>query len=183
MLTLEWIELLRGNGGGKYSVKKTKANQDAIHLYDAPFMTLMRGMWDYDLRIENMDKAGVDVAVVSLTCPNVFWGGRDISIKAARMVNDSMAEQQRARPDRIRWFASLPWQYADDAKAELARAMKNGANGVMVLANIAGKDLTDPSFASIWREINRLGLPVLVHPTAPPGLPAMHMDEFGLVTP
>src|SRR5450759_4829988 len=85
MLTLEWIELLRGNGGGKYSVKKTKANQDAIHLYDAPFMTLMRGMWDYDLRIENMDKAGVDVAVVSLTCPNVFWGGRDISLKAARM--------------------------------------------------------------------------------------------------
>ena len=76
-------------------------------------MTLMRGMWDYDLRIENMDKAGVDVAVVSLTCPNVFWGGHDISIKAARMVNDSMAEQQRARPDRIRWFASLPWQYAD----------------------------------------------------------------------
>ena len=59
-------------------------------------MTLMRGMWDYDLRIENMDKAGIDVAVVSLTCPNVFWGGRDISIKAARMVNDSMAEQQRA---------------------------------------------------------------------------------------
>ena len=100
MLTLEWIELLRGNGGGKYSVKKTKANQDAIHLYDAPFMTLMRGMWDYDLRIENMDKAGVDIAVVSLTCPNVFWGGRDISIKAARMVNelDGRAAASEARP-------------------------------------------------------------------------------------
>ena len=49
MLTLDWIELLRAHGGGKYSVKKTPANQDAIHLYDAPFMTLMPGMWDYDL--------------------------------------------------------------------------------------------------------------------------------------
>jgi aminocarboxymuconate-semialdehyde decarboxylase len=61
--------------------------------------------------------------------------------------------------------------------------VNNGAVGVMVLANIAGTDLTDRCFASIWREIDRLGLPVLVHPTAPPGLPAMHMDEFGLVPP
>lgn len=75
MLTLEWIELLRSHGGGKYSVKKTKANQDAVHLFDAPFMTLMPGMWDYDLRIKNMDKAKVDIAIVSLTCPNVFWVG------------------------------------------------------------------------------------------------------------
>jgi aminocarboxymuconate-semialdehyde decarboxylase len=51
-----------------------------------------------------------------------------------------MAEQQRKRPDRIRWFASLPFlQYADDAKAELARCLKNGAVGVMVIANIAGE--------------------------------------------
>src|SRR5450759_3243195 len=183
MLTLEWIELLRSHGGDKYSVKKTKANQDAVHLYDAPFMTLMRGMWDYDMRIENMNKAGVDIAVVSLTCPNVYWGDRDISIKAARLVNDSMAEQQRAKPDRIRWFASLPWQSVEAATQRLAGAVKRGAVGVMVLANIAGKDLTDPAFAPIWREIDQLGLPVLVHPTAPPGLPAMHMDEFGLVPP
>jgi aminocarboxymuconate-semialdehyde decarboxylase len=183
MLTLEWIEMLRAHGDGKYSVKKTKANQDAIHLYDAPFMTLMRGMWDYDLRIQNMDKAGVDIAIVSLTCPNVYWGGRDVSVKAARMVNDSMAEQQRARPDRIRWFASLPWQFADDAKAELARATKDGAVGVMVLGSIDGTDLVDPHYSPVWKEIDRLALPVLVHPTAPQGLREMHMEAFNLIPP
>ncbi len=156
MLTLDWIELLRAHGGGKYSVKKTPANQDAVHLYEAPFMTLLPGMWDYDLRIVNMDKAGVDVAVVSLTCPNVFWGGRDISLRAARLVNDSMAEQQRAKPDRIRWFASLPWQYADDATAELARCVENGAVGVMVLGSIDGKSLIDPQFAPVWSAIDRM---------------------------
>jgi aminocarboxymuconate-semialdehyde decarboxylase len=183
MLTLDWIELLRAHGGGRYGVKKTPAGQDAVHLYDAPFMTLMPGMWDYDLRIENMDKAGVDLAVVSLTCPNVFWGGRDVSLRAARMVNDSMAEQQRARPDRIRWFASLPWQFADDAKHELARCTANGAVGVMVLGSIDGKDLIDPQFAPIWSEIDRLGLPVLVHPTAPQGVREMHMEAFNLIPP
>ena len=98
-------------------------------------------------------------------------------------MNDSMAEQQRARPDRIRWFASLPWQYADDAKAELARCLKNGAIGVMVIANIAGEDLTYAKFASIWKAIDEAALPVLVHPGAPAGSKEMHMDEFGLVPP
>ena len=34
----------------------------------------MPGMFDYDLRIQAMDEAGVDVAIVSLTCPNVLLG-------------------------------------------------------------------------------------------------------------
>jgi len=181
MLTLEWIDLLRERGAGKYSVKNTRAGQRAIHLYDAPFMTLFPGMWDYDLRIKAMDEAGVDIAVVSLTCPNVFWGEREVSLRAAQMVNDSMAEQQRARPDRIRWFASVPWQYADDAVAELARATADGAVGVMVLANIDGVDLTDARFAPVWKEIDRRALPVLVHPTAPQGLREMHMGEFNMI--
>jgi aminocarboxymuconate-semialdehyde decarboxylase len=183
MLTREWIELLRAHGGGKYSVKKTPAQQDAVHLYHAPFMTLMPGMWDYDLRIAAMDKAGVDVAIISLTCPNVFWGGREVSMEAARMVNNSMAEQQRSRPDRIRWFASLPWQYANDALAELKRACDAGAVGVMVLGSIDGKDLIDPAFAPIWAEIDRRKLPVLVHPTAPQGVREMHMEAFNLIPP
>jgi len=183
MLTHEWIDLLRAHGGGKYSVKKTPAQQDAVHLYDAPFMTLMPGMWDYDLRVAAMDKAKVDLAVISLTCPNVFWGGREISLKAAQLVNDSMAEQQRARPDRIRWFASLPWQYAEDALAELNRACAAGALGVMVLGSIDGKDLIDPMFAPVWAEIDRRKLPVLVHPTAPQGVREMHMEAFNLIPP
>jgi len=182
MLTLEFLDLLRRHGG-KYTLKKTKAGQDTVHLYEAPFMTLVPDMWDYDKRIAAMDKAGVDVAIVSLTSPNVYWGEREVSLRAARQVNDSMAEQQRARPERIRWFASLPWQFADDAKQELARSVAAGAVGVMVLANIDGRDLTDANFAPIWADIDRLKLPVLVHPTAPQGIRDLHMDEFGLVPP
>jgi aminocarboxymuconate-semialdehyde decarboxylase len=42
-------------------------------------MTLTPGMLDYDLRVRRMDQAGVDRAIVSLTCPNVFWGSGDES--------------------------------------------------------------------------------------------------------
>ena len=93
-------------------------------------MTPLNEMFDYDLRVKNMSKAKVDMAIVSLTCPNVFWGDGQISLKAAKVMNDDMTRGQSAYPDRIRWFASLPWQYADDAKAELARCVKDGAADV-----------------------------------------------------
>jgi aminocarboxymuconate-semialdehyde decarboxylase len=77
----------------------------------------------------------------------------------------------------------LPWQYTDDAKAELMRATKEGAVGVMVLGSIDGKDLIDLQFAPVWKEIDSLALPVLVHPTAPQGLREMHMEAFNLIPP
>ena len=50
----------------------------------------------------------------------------------------------------------------------------------MVLANIDGKPLTDSAFASIWEAIDSRALPVLVHPTAPPGVAEMDMARFQL---
>jgi aminocarboxymuconate-semialdehyde decarboxylase len=99
------------------------------------------------------------------------------------MVNDSMAEQQSQRPDRIGWLTSLPWQYADAAVAELERTLQAGAVGVMVIANIDGRNLTDPAFAPVWQAIDERALPVLVHPTAPQGTRDMYLDEYGLIPP
>ena len=50
----------------------------------------------------------------------------------------------------------------------------------MVLANIGGQPLTDPAFAPIWAAIDAKALPVLVHPTAPPGVGEMDMQRFQL---
>jgi aminocarboxymuconate-semialdehyde decarboxylase len=183
MLTQEYLDFLTAHGGPKYECKETRAGQLSVHMAGAPFMTLMPEMWDYEARIRDMDAAGVDLAIVSLTCPNAYFGDRYISTKAARMVNASMAEQQRARPDRIAWFTSLPWQYADSAIAELERSLADGAIGVMVIANIDGMNLTDAAFAKVWQAIDDRALPVLVHPTAPLGTEAMGLDEYGLIPP
>lgn len=180
MLNQPWLDLLQRHGAPRYEYKAVAGGDRVIHLDGAPFMTPLPGMFDYELRIRNMNKARVDMAVVSLTCPNVFWGSREVSLEAAKVMNDDMARAERTWPDRIRWFCSLPWQHADLAVAELARALAAGAKGVMCLANIDGKALTDPAFAPIWQAIDDRGLPVLVHPTAPPGVAAMGMHEFQL---
>lgn len=183
MLTREYLDFLTDHGGPKYECKPTPAGQESVHMHGAPFMTLMPEMWDYDARIKDMDAAGVDLAVVSLTCPNAYFGDEAVSLRAAQMVNDNMAEQQRARPDRIAWFTSLPFQYAATAIAELDRTLAAGAKGVMVIANIDGQNLTDPAFAPVWQAIDDKALPVLVHPTAPQGTSAMHLGEYGLIPP
>jgi aminocarboxymuconate-semialdehyde decarboxylase len=179
-LTEAWFRLLQQHGAPRYSVKHVSGGLRAIHLDGAPFMTPVPAMFDYDLRLKTMNEVGVDVCIVSLTCPNCYWGGPDVSLEAARIMNDDMAAARTAHPDRLRWFASLPWQYPERALPELERAIAAGASGVMVLANIDGRPLTDDAFATIWSAIDAKGLPVLVHPTAPPGVDAMDMVRFQL---
>jgi aminocarboxymuconate-semialdehyde decarboxylase len=144
-------------------------------------VTLMPGMFDYAVRIKAMDEAKVDLAIVTLTCPNIFWGGHEASAQTARAMNDSMASAQTAYPDRIRWMASLPWQYPDEALVELRRAKQAGAVGLITLANIAGEQLTSAMFAPLWAEIEALDLPVFIHPTVPPGADDMEMNSYNLV--
>jgi aminocarboxymuconate-semialdehyde decarboxylase len=179
-LTEAWFSLLQQHGAPRYSVSEVRGGLRAIHLDGAPFMTPVPAMFDYALRLKTMNDHGVDVCIVSLTCPNCYWGGPEVSLKAARIMNDDMRAARIAYPGRIEWFASLPWQHPDLALPELERAHAAGALGVMVLANVDGKPLTDPVFESIWRGIDAKGLPVLVHPTAPPGVSAMDMQRFQL---
>ncbi len=179
MFTPRWLELLKAEGG-EYNLKTRPDGQQEIFRGDTPVVIPQRGHFDYELRIQQMDKAGIDISIVSLTCPNVYWGNEDVSCRAAIESNDTMAAAQARWPDRIRWFTSLPWEYTQRAVAELERTCALGASGVMVLANVDGRSLTDPFFAPVWAEIDRRGLPVLVHPTDPPGAQVMDMTQFDL---
>jgi aminocarboxymuconate-semialdehyde decarboxylase len=179
MFTRHWLELLRSSGA-PYGVVVRPDGREEIYRGLTPVVFPQPAHFDYDARIEHMDRAGIDASIVSLTCPNVYWGGEEVSTEAARESNDSMAEAERAYPGRIKWFTSLPWQYPERAVDELRRSADNGAVGVMVLANVAGRSLTEEAFAPIWAEIDRRALPVLVHPAEPPGADAMDLGRYDL---
>lgn len=180
MLNQDWFELLRTSGGPKYSVGKGMDGGPAVFCDGASFLKPQPEHFDYALRIKHMKEARVDVAIVSLTCPNVYFGDEAVSLKAAQLVNDDMARGQAAYPGHIRWMASLPWEYPAAAVAELKRAHAQGAVGVMVLANINGRSLTESAFAPIWQAIDDLALPVLIHPTSPPGTALMDLSVHNM---
>lgn len=178
MMNADWVAAL-GNRPG-YGL--TEANgKRMVALNGRPYIPVEEEMLDYDLRIKDMDAAGVDIAIVSLTTPSVYWADQEEASRLARIVNDEMADRQSAFPDRIRYFATLPWQFADAAITELDRAIKNGAVGVFVGATIEGMSLTDPSLEPVWAEIDKRKLPVLLHPGPLPNAEQMNLSQYNLI--
>ena len=179
MFTHKWLELLKSRGG-EFNLQTRPDGKQEIFRGRTPVVIPQAGHFDYELRIREMDRYGIDLSIVSLTCPNVYWGDEVTSALAARESNDSMQAAQERWPDRIRWFTSLPWEYPDAAVRELERTRAMGAVGVMVLGNISGKSLTDPVFYPVWEAIDAAAMPVLVHPTDPLGAEAMGIAPHNL---
>src|SRR5262249_52498511 len=61
-----------------------------------------------DLRIKEMDEAGIDFQVLSHGAPATQRGDAETSVKLARGANDRLREIVNARPDRFAAFACLP---------------------------------------------------------------------------
>jgi uncharacterized protein len=58
-------------------------------------------------RIANMDAAGIDVQVLSLTAPGVEQLDTVEAVAFARDTNDTLAEAVSRHPDRLAGFAAL----------------------------------------------------------------------------
>jgi aminocarboxymuconate-semialdehyde decarboxylase len=169
MFGTAWRRMYLEHGGEGNTIARREDGREYLIIDGEPNLVFPPAILDYDLFVKGLDESRVDIAIMSLTTPNVHWGSAETSAETARLVNDEMAEAQAAYPDRLRFLASLPWEYPELAVAELERSRAKGAVGVMVLAHINHRHLTDPLFEPVWQAIDRHGLPVLVHPTTPFG--------------
>jgi aminocarboxymuconate-semialdehyde decarboxylase len=167
MYTRGWQEAVRKANDPHIKLTPGPSGADSMFYMWSSVGALGSGMFDWNLRIRKMDDAGVDLAIISLSSPNVFLVVREHSIKAARAANDDFAAAAAEAPSRIKWMASLPWDFAPDAVAELRRAKDAGAIGICMLTNIAGAPLTEERYQPVWAAIEDTGLPVFIHPTLP----------------
>lgn len=181
MFSRRWLDLIDSHGGPDLTVRASVDSPRTLYFRGASFCVLEDAHFDYAGRLAAMDRAGVDIAVLTLPAPSVFWGDAGTSTKAARVANEEFAAACAQYPDRLRWMASLPWQYPAEALEELDWACRQGAVGVLTLGNIDGRELIDPLFEPIWEAINARGLPVLLHPTAPPGGDELDLRKYALV--
>src|SRR5207245_351169 len=125
-------------------------------------------MTDVAKRLEDMDRVGIDVEVVSLSTPNVFFADVQHQPEIARIVNDVYAELIAQHPTRFKGFASIPMDDPDAALRELHRAIDDlGLNGVILRSNIRGRALTDPAYRPFFVEADRMKLCILLHPMLP----------------
>lgn len=151
-----------------FSFGQSPSGQTIITYRGARFFGVTPPMTDVSKRIEDMDRVGIDVEVVSLSTPNVFFTDAQHQAEIARLVNDSYAELIAQHPTRFKGFASIPMDDAPAALQELDRAINQlKLNGVILLSNIGGKPLTAPEYRPFFAEANRMRLCIFLHPMLP----------------
>jgi len=143
------------------------ADGDVIEYGEGNIHPYLPAMGDLDLRLRDMDAAGIDLAVISTNIPGIDWFPAADGPPIARDVNDELAAVVARHPGRLAALAALPMQAPEAAAAELERAVGNGLVGAMIYSNVAGAQLDEPRFEVVYETVARLGVPLYIHPTYP----------------
>jgi aminocarboxymuconate-semialdehyde decarboxylase len=162
-----YFELIR-RSPGEFEFGTDPTGRTIIRYRGSRFFGVTAPMTDPALRLADMDRVGIDVEVLSVSTPNVFFAEGEAQVDVARTVNDAYAELCAAHPRRFKGFASIPMDAPDGALRELERALGElKLNGVVLLSNIRGRALTDEIYRPFFEEANRLGACIFLHPMLP----------------
>lgn len=135
-------------------------------LGDTCFRVIEENTWSAERRVEECDRAGVDVQVLS-TVPIMFsyWAKPEDTADLSRFLNDHIAGMARDRPDRFVGLGTLPMQDTDLAVRELERCAEElGLAGIEVGSHVNGWNLDRPELFPIFERAAELGMGVFVHP-------------------
>jgi len=121
--------------------------------------------FDLDAKLREMDRLGIDAAVLSLT-PTLFfyWLEAGAAADFCRQANDSLTAFV-ARSDRLHGIASVPLQQPEAAAGELRRAVRDlGLRGAEIGTTVEQLPLDDRRFDPFFAAAAELDVPVLLHP-------------------
>lgn len=119
-----------------------------------------------DERLSELDRMGIHIQIVK-PAPNQCYYDipTEVGIKAARLVNDGIAEFVSKEPKRFAPFGTVPLPNVEAAIAELEHISKLGFKGIQILTNVVGRELSDPAFETFWAKAEALRTLVVIHPT------------------
>ncbi|MEJ2432157.1 MAG: amidohydrolase family protein [Pseudolabrys sp.] len=128
---------------------------------------------DLDIRRKVVDTFDDYAQILSYPMPPIELLAKGEQVNEyCKVVNDGFAEIVAQHPDHFPgWVAEAPINAPDAGVAECERAIKNGALGVQIHTNIAGKPLDDPAFEPFFETMNRLDKPVWMHPARAANFP------------
>lgn len=139
---------------------------------------IMRCLTDLDqLRLQHMDQAGIDVAVLALTSPGVQTMDAGTAVSFAREANDFLADAIRRHPTRFAGMLAVAPQNPAAAAKEIERGVQQlGIHAVVINSHTQGEYLSDPKFWDIFAAAEAMDAPIYLHPNALP--PKMYEPFF-----
>lgn len=125
--------------------------------------------------VREMDRAGIDMCVMSLTSPGVqSVVDPAAALELAHDANNYAASFIKQFPDRFTAFAAVPLQDPKAAADELQRAVSElGLKGALIngYSNIGSGEqvqyLDEPAVRPFWEQDAKLNVPVSLHPREP----------------
>ncbi len=124
--------------------------------------------WSPEMSLEDMDKSGIAVSVLSLIQPSAVTSDVEKGRKIARLSNEYSAQLTRDHKGRFASFATLPLLDSEGALKEIGYALDTlKAEGIGLMTSYQDKYLGDASFAPIWEELNRRKAVIYTHPLSP----------------
>jgi len=167
-----WINLLEREGAANGALVTT--NDHGLRMVDGPKLpfrqTFPQDMTHIPTILQNMDKTRIDLRILSLTNPMVYWAPDSFSMKLSQIYNDACSAACEAHPDKLRGAIMLPMQAPQLAIEELERAARlPGMCCVYMALHVNGMNLDDRSFWPIYERCAGLKLPLCLHPVAPCG--------------
>jgi aminocarboxymuconate-semialdehyde decarboxylase len=141
---------------------------------DRFFREIGDNAWDPRRRLEECDRAGVSVQVLS-TVPVMFsyWAKPADGLDLSRRLNDHIAEVVRAHPARFAGLGTIPLQDPELAARELERCVRElGLRGVQIGSHIDAnshlpndpRNLDHRSLDPVWQIAEEWGAAIFVHP-------------------
>jgi len=123
--------------------------------------------WTIQNSIDDMDKAGTQIALVSITTPGLYFGHVEEARKLSRLCNDYAMEMIRNHPGRFGLFAAIPWPDVEGSLKEVEYALDTlKADGICMFTSYGDRWLGHNDFNPLFEELNRRKAIVYVHPHA-----------------
>lgn len=163
----KFIQMAReGAPSLQVKIEKDLSGNEFMHHNQGYRYPLLKGFFDPDHKIKDMDNAGIDMAVLSSAPPLFYyWVDGEIAQNVAALVNNGIKEMVDTYPDRFIGMGTVPMQNIDLAVSELKRCVNDlGFRSVQIGSNIEGKQLDDPQFLPFFKVCNDLGVLVYLHP-------------------